>query len=130
MAFEITFPTRHTDAFAASGFVHAGVLLALTEMAYAAFEEQCGLAKPAHVYAVQRATEATYAAPLGWKEGATVRVRTLTASERGFDQEFEIVATTDGRRVARFVHHWVWLDTKSGARVPLSEEVQRQLLAG
>ena len=39
MAFEITYPTRHTDAFAATGFVHAGVLLALTEMAYAAFEE-------------------------------------------------------------------------------------------
>src|SRR5688572_8509727 len=128
MAFEITFPTRHTDAFAATGFVHAGVLLALTEMAYAAFEEHCGLAKPGHVYAVQRATEATYAAPLGWKEGATVRVTTLTASERGFDQEFEIVAATDGRRVARFVHHWVWLDTKSGTRVALDEETQRRLL--
>ena len=130
MAFEITFPTRHTDAFAATGFVHAGVLLALTEMAYAAFEEHCGIAKPGHVYAVQRATEATYAAPLGWKEGATVRVKTLTATERGFDQEFEIVAASDGRRVALFVHHWVWLDTKAGKRVPLTGEVQHQLLAG
>ena len=130
MSFEITFPTRHTDAFAGTGFVHAGVLLALTEMAYAAFEEHCGLAKPSHVYAVQRATEATYAAPLGWKDGATVRVTTLAATERGFDQEFEIVATTDGRRVARFVHHWVWLDTAAGKRVELSEDVQRRLLAG
>jgi acyl-CoA thioesterase FadM len=130
MAFEVTFPTRHTDAFAATGFVHAGVLLALTEMAYAAFEEHCGIAKPGHVYAVQRATEATYAAPLGWKEGATVRVKTLTATERGFDQEFEIVAASDGRRVATFVHHWVWLDTQVGKRVALAEEAQRQLLAG
>ena len=130
MPFEITFPTRHTDAFAGTGFVHAGVLLALTEMAYAAFEEHCGIAKPAHVYAVQRATESTYAAPLGWKDGATVRVTTLTATERGFDQEFEIVAATDGRRVARFVHHWVWLDTVAGKRVELSEDVQRRLLAG
>jgi hypothetical protein len=32
VSFEITFPTRHTDAFAATGYVHAGVLLALTEM--------------------------------------------------------------------------------------------------
>ena len=128
MAFEITFPTRHTDAFAATGFVHAGVLLALTEMAYAAFEEHCGVAKPGHVYAVQRATEATYAAPLGWKEGATVRVRTLTAGERGFDQEFEIVAATDGRRVARFVHHWVWLDTQAGTRVALDAATRRRLL--
>ena len=40
----------------------------LTEMAYAAFEGHCGIAKPGHVYAVQRAIEATYAAPLGWKE--------------------------------------------------------------
>lgn len=130
MPFEITFPTRHTDAFAATGFVHTGVLLALTEMAYASFEEHCGLAKPGQVYAVQRATEATYSAPLGWKEGATVRVTTLAASERGFDQEFEIVSAADGRRVARFVHHWVWLDTETGKRVPLTEEVQRQLLAG
>ena len=130
MAFEITFPTRHTDAFAATGFVHAGVLLALTEMAYAAFEEHCGIAKPGHVYAVQRATEATYAAPLGWKEGATVRVTTLLATDRGFDQELEIVSAADGRRVARFVHHWVWLDTETGKRVTLSDEIQRRLLAG
>jgi acyl-CoA thioesterase FadM len=130
MAFEIKFPTRHTDTFAATGFVHAGVLLALTEMAYAAFEEHCGVRKPGHVYAVQRATEATYAAPLGWKEDALVRVTTLSASERGFDQEFEIVAATDGRRVARFVHHWVWLDTQTGKRVTLSAEVQRAYLAG
>jgi acyl-CoA thioesterase FadM len=106
------------------------VLLALTEMAYAAFEEHCGIAKPSHVYAVQRATEVTYAAPLGWKESAVVRVTTLTATERGFDQEFEIFAASDRRRVARFVHHWVWLDTAAGKRVPLPQEVQRQLLAG
>jgi acyl-CoA thioesterase FadM len=130
MAFEITYPTRHTDAFAATGYVHAGVLLGLTEMAYAAFEEHCGVAKPGNVYAVQRATEATYFAPLGWKEGATVRVTTLEATERGFDQEFEIVSAADGRRIARFVHHWVWLDTEAGRRVPLSGDVQRRLLAG
>ena len=58
-----------------------------------------------------------------------MRVKTLTATERGFDQEFEIVAATDQRRVATFVHHWVWLDTKAGKRVALTEEVQRQLLA-
>ena len=83
---------------------------------------------PATSMRSQRATEATYAAPLGWKEGATVRVTTLTASERGFDQEFEIVAGTDGRRVARFVHHWVWLDTKAGKRVVLDEATRRRLL--
>jgi acyl-CoA thioesterase FadM len=130
MAFEITFPTRHTDAFAGTGFVHAGILLALTELAYAAFEEHCGVAKPGQVYAVQRATEATYAAPLAWKEGATVRVRTVQANERGFDQEFEIVAASDGRRIALFVHHWVWLDTETGKRVAIDAAVQRQLLAG
>jgi acyl-CoA thioesterase FadM len=99
-------------------------------MAYAAFEQHCGLEKPGHVYAVQRATEATYDAPLRWTENATVRVKTLAATERGFDQEFEIVAASDGRRIARFVHHWVWLDTQAGKRVALSAEVQRQLLAG
>jgi acyl-CoA thioesterase FadM len=130
MPFEITYPTRHTDVFAGTGFVHAGVLLALTEMAYAAFERHCGVSKPGNVYAVQRATEATYAAPLRWSEGARIRVSTLAVSERGFDQEFEIVSAHDGRRVARFVHHWVWLDTTAGTRVPLDEEVRRRLLAG
>jgi acyl-CoA thioesterase FadM len=79
---------------------------------------------------VQSATEATYAAPLGWKEGATVRVKTIQASERGFDQEFEIVAASGGRRIALFVHHWVWMDTKTGKRVAIDEGVRRQLLAG
>ena len=130
MSFEITFPTRHTDAFASSGFVHAGVLLALTEMAYAEFEKHCGLSKAATVYAVQRATEVTYSAPLRWGESATIRVTTLEASERGFDQEFEVVSAASGRRVARFVHHWVWLDTASGKTVRLDEEVRRQLLSG
>ena len=130
MAFEIRFATRHTDAFAGTGFVHAGVLLALTEMAYAAFEEHCGISKPDHVYAVQRATEVTYSAPLRWDEGATIRVKTLEANERGFDQEFQVVSTADERKIARFVHHWTWLDTVAQNRVPLSEDTQRKLLAG
>jgi acyl-CoA thioesterase FadM len=130
MPFEITFPTRHTDAFAATGFVHAGVLLAATEIAYAAFEKHCGIAKPDHVYAVQRGSEATYLAPLRWQENAIVSVTTLAASDRGFDQEFVISSAADGRRIASIVHHWVWLDTEIGKRVPLPEEAQQKLLAG
>lgn len=130
MSFEIRFPTRHTDSFAGTGFVHAGVLLALTEMAYAAFEEHCGISKPESVYAVQRATEVTYQAPLRWQEGAVVAVATLSASERGFDQEFEIRSAADGRRIARFVHHWVWFDTEAQRPVPLSDEHRRKLLEG
>jgi len=130
MSFEISFPTRHTDSFAATGFVHAGVLLALTEMAYAAFEPHCELAKPDHVYAVQRATEVTYETPLTWQEGAVVRVRTLAADERGFEQEFEILSQRDRRRIARFVHHWRWLDTLTGRAVPLSEETRAKLIEG
>ena len=130
MPFEITFPTRHTDAFAGTGFVHAGVLLSLTEMAYAAFEKHCGLSKEDHVYAVQRATEVKYFAPLGWHEDATIRVKTLSASARGFDQEFEVLSARDGRKIASFQHHWVWMDTRAGAAVPLPEEVQSQLLVG
>ena len=130
MSFEITFPTRHTDAFASSGLVHAGVLLALTEMAYAEFEKHCGLSKPDSVYAVQKATEVIYSAVLRWNEGATIRVTTLAVAGGGFDQEFQVLSAEDGRRVARFVHHWVWLDTATGKRVRLSEQVQRQLMDG
>ena len=130
MAFQIAFPTRHTDTYAATGFVHAGALLALTELAYAAFEEHCGVSKPAHVVAVQRSTQARYRAPLRWEEGASVRVRTLAADERGFEQEFEVESASDGRPVAVFTHRWAWLDTRTGRGVPLPGEVRERFLAG
>ncbi len=130
MVFQITYPTRHTDTYTSTGFVHAGVLLALTELAYAAFEEHCGVSKPDHIVAVQRATEARYRAPLRWDEGASIRVRTLEVSERSFDQAFDVVAATDGRPVAAFTHHWVWLDTQTGQTVALPEDVQQRFLEG
>lgn len=130
MAFEITYPTRHTDTFAATGFVHAGVLLALTELAYAAFEQHCGVSKPGHVVAMQRSTEAHYRAPLRWQEDVAIRVRTTKADARGFEQEFEVRSAADGRTVATFTHRWVWVDTTTGERVPLPEDAQRRLRAG
>ena len=133
MTFETEFETRHSDCFAATGFVHAGVLLALTEMAYARFEQHCGIdagLKPEHVYAVQRSTTATYFSPLRWQEGARIRVHTTEATERGFSQDFEVLSAAAGREVARFTHRWVWLDTEAGRPVPLSGEVQRLLLRG
>jgi len=131
VTFETEFETRHSDCFAATGYVHAGVLLALTEMAYARFESHCGIDaghKPEHVYAVQRSTAATYFSPLRWQEGARIRVRTTEANDRGFDQDFEILSAGDGREIARFTHRWVLLDTKAGRPVPLTDEVQRLLL--
>ncbi len=133
MTFETRFDTRHTDCFAATGFVHAGVLLALTEMAYARFEAHCGIdagLKPESVYAVQRSTTATYVSPLRWQEGARVRVRTTQATERGFDQDFEILSAADGREVARFSHRWVWLDTRIGRPVALTGDIRQRLLGG
>ena len=118
---------------AATGFVHAGVLLALIVMAYARFEQHCGIdtgLKPEYVYAVQRSTTATYYSPLRWQEGARIRVSTTEATERGFDQDFEVLSAADGREVARFTHRWVLLDTRAGRPVTLSEEVQQLLLRG
>ena len=132
MTFETEFETRHSDCFAATGFVHAGVLLALTEMAYARFEQHRGIdagLKPEHVYAVQRSTTATYYSPLRWQEGARIRVVTTEATERGFDQDFEVLSAADGREVARFTHRWVLLDTRAGRPVPLSEDLRERLLA-
>ena len=127
MPFEIDFPTRHTDAFAETGFVHAGVLLSLTELAYAAFEVHRGIEKERPVYAVQRATEVTYRSPLRWQEGARIAVRTLSVEERSFDQEFEVRSVADGRVIAQFVHHWVWMDTATGKVLSLSEDVRERL---
>ncbi len=130
MAFSIAFPTRHTDTFTDTGFVHAGVLLALTELAYAAFEEHCGVAKPAHVVAVQRETRAVYHAPLPWREGATIEVTTVSADDRGFEQEFIVRSTARETPVATFVHAWAWLDTVSGRGVPIPPDAQYLLQRG
>ena len=130
MAFTTEFETRHTDAFAESGLVHAGVLLALTELAYARYEEACGIHKERPVYAVQRATEATYASALHWSEGARIEVRTLEVGERGFDQEFRVRSARDDRNVATFVHHWVWMDTATQKVVPLPDDVKERLRDG
>src|SRR5215210_1031573 len=90
MAFTVSIPTRHTDTYAATGFVHAGVLLALTELAYAAFERAAGVEKPGQVVAVQVRTRAEYQAPLPWQDGARIEVTTQAATARGFTQTFAI----------------------------------------
>ena len=127
MAFSISIPTRHTDTFAATGFVHAGVLLGLTEMAYAAYEQHVGMAKPSNVVSVQRETRATYKAPLGWQEGATIEVQTTAVSGRNFTQEFTVRSTASGRMIATIVHDWAWLDTETGRGLEIDAESQRKL---
>lgn len=129
MVFSVSFPTRHTDTYAATGFVHAGVLLALTELAYAAYEQAAGVAKPAHVVAVQVRTRAEYRSPLPWQDGATIEVTTRTATGQGFSQSFAIRSTRTDRLVAQIEHDWVWLDTSAGRSVPLPEEAQAAFMA-
>ncbi len=127
MSLTVTFPTRHTDTFAATGFVHAGVLLALTEMAYARVEEHLGFAKDPAIVCMQRETRALYHAPLPWRDGAAIEVTTTAVTGRGFEQEFVIRSAATGAQVATFAHRWVWLDTASGGRVDLPEAVQKKL---
>ncbi|MFN0096412.1 MAG: acyl-CoA thioesterase [Dehalococcoidia bacterium] len=129
MPFQITLPTRHTDTFAATGFVHAGVLFALTELAYAALELAAGFAKPETTVAVQRETHAVYAAPLAWRDGAEITVETTAVDARSFEQEFVIRSAADRHLVARVTHRWAWLDTTTGRGVSIPEEVQAKLLA-
>jgi acyl-CoA thioesterase FadM len=130
MSFECSFPTRHTDTYAASGFVHAGVLLALTELAYAAFELHCGIEKPAGVLAVPRETAVTYHRPLPWQDGCRVAVETTEVGERGFSQEFTCVSDDSGIRIATFRHDWVWLDLRTGRSVAIPPEVQEKYRRG
>ncbi len=129
MVFTVTFPTRHTDTFAATGFVHAGVLLALTELAYASFEAAAGVQKPQHVVAVEVRTRAEYLLPLPWREGATLSVRCLAFEGRGFTQAFEVRSAASGRLVARIEHDWVWLDATTGRAVPLEDAVRERFAA-
>ncbi len=129
MAFTLRCETRHTDTFAATGFVHAGVLLALTELAYAAAERAAGIVKPVHIVAVQVRTRAEYVAPLPWQDGAVVEVTTLAATDRGFTQAFALRSARTDRLVARIEHDWVWMDTAAGRRVTLPEDARTAFLA-
>ncbi len=130
MAFETRIPTRHTDTYAATGFVHAGVLLSLTEMAYAEYEEARGVQKPTTTVAVQRETRCVYHAPLPWRDGAIIRLTTVATSDRGFEQEFEIRSARSGGLVATIMHRWAWLDTTTGAAVPIPADVQERFRTG
>lgn len=129
MSFIVRCETRHTDTYAATGYVHAGVFLSFTELAYAAFERAAGVSKPAHVVSVQVRSRSEYLAPLPWQDGAVVEVTTEVATERGFTQRFSIRSATTDRLVARIEHDWVWLDTTSGRTAPLTEQVQAAFLA-
>lgn len=129
MSFRVQFPTRHTDTYASTGFVHAGVLLALTELAYAAFERAAGVSKPSHIVSVEVRTRAEYRTPLPWQDGVVIEVQTLAVHEGGFTQSFTLRSATTDRRIATIEHDWVWLDTATGRAVPLDADVQAKLLA-
>jgi acyl-CoA thioesterase FadM len=129
LPFRVQFQTRHTDTYAATGFVHAGVLLALTELAYAAFERAAGLSKPPHIVSVEVRTRAEYRTPLPWQDGVVIEVQTLAAHESGFTQSFTLRNAATDRRVASIEHDWVWLDTSTGRAVPLDTDVQSALLS-
>ncbi len=129
MPFEVRFPTRHTDSYAATGYVHAGVLLSLTEMAYARVEEELKIDKGSHVVAVQRSTLAVYAAPLPWRDGVILQVETISASSSGFEQAFTIRSAASDASIATITHRWAWLDTETGRSVAIPEDVQRRLLS-
>jgi len=129
MPFTVTFPTRHTDAFAATGFVHVGVLLALTELAYAAFEHAAGVTKPGHIVAVEVRTRAEYVRPLPWQEGALIEVECLDLLSQGFTQRYTIHSAQSRRLIARIEHDWVWMDTRTGRAVPLPEDARQRFAA-
>ena len=127
MAFKTTFETRHVDTYAATPFVHGGVLLAFTEMTYARLEGHLGLSKPPHIVCVERETRALYHAPLHWRDGAEIEVTTTEIDRKGFTQEFAIRSVASGAKVATIVHRWTWLDTVSGQRVELDDEAIERL---
>ena len=130
MSLILRLSTRHTDTYAGTPYVHAGVLLALTELAYAEFERSAGIAKPEHVIAVEVRTRAEYSAPLHWRDGATIETSTSAAAARGFTQAYLVRSASSDRLIARIEHDWVWLNVESGRAVELDEATQARLVAG
>jgi acyl-CoA thioesterase FadM len=124
MPFSATFETRHTDTYAATPFVHQGVLLAFTEMTYARMEAHLDLNKPEHIVCVQRESVSKFNRPLHWRENARVEVVTVDVSAQGFTQAFQVFSAASGTLIATFTHRWAWMDTIEGRRLDLSPEVQ------
>jgi len=116
--FSALFQTRHTDTFGGTGFVHMGVLFALTELALVEYDRALGVAAEGGVLRFNLRSEARFLSPLRWEEGARVQMRCL--SLRGTRLSFQclVSSATTEKPIADISHDYVYVDPATGRSQP------------
>jgi acyl-CoA thioesterase FadM len=112
--FEARYPLRHTDSFGGTPFVHGGVLLALTEIALASYDEAASIPEHRDVLRMQSHSEVRYRAPLRWVDSAIIRLRCTHLRPGRLVFEAIVEAASTGEVVAEFTHRYAYLNALTG----------------
>lgn len=124
--FSADFQTRHTDTFAGSGFVHMGVLFALTELALVEYDRALGVSAEGGVLRFNLRSEARFLSPLPWQEGARVQMRCTRLRGTRLSFRCLVGSATTGRPVAEIEHDYAYFDPVAGRpRTPPNLEAIR-----
>lgn len=113
--FETRLPLRHTDSFGGTPFVHGGVLLALTEIALARYDQAAALPEHRDVLRFQSHSEVRYRSALRWDDEAIVRLRCDQVGRGRLRFVCEVAAVSDGRTVAELLHRYAYVNVTTGA---------------
>lgn len=112
--FKTVLALRHTDSFGGTPFVHGGVLLALTEIALATYDEVVGLPQHRDVLRFQSHSEVRYLAPLRWDDAAVVGLRCTALRPGRLTFECEVLAESDRTTIARMTHRYAYVNASTG----------------
>jgi acyl-CoA thioesterase FadM len=112
--FSALYQTRHTDSFAGTGFVHMGVLFALTEMALVDYDRALGVTAEGGRLRFNVRSEARFLSPLPWQEGARVQMRCSRLRGARVSFACRVSSATTGRAVADINHEYAYMDPATG----------------
>jgi len=112
--FSERYPLRHTDSFGGTPFVHGGVLLALTEIALAAYDEAAEIPSHRDVLRMQSHSEVRYRAPLRWVDAAVIQLRCTQLGRGRLVFEARVTADSTRELVAEFTHRYVYINAITG----------------
>jgi acyl-CoA thioesterase FadM len=112
--FHERYPLRHTDSFGGTPFVHGGVLLALTEIALAAYDEAASIPSHRDVLRMQSHSEVRYRAPLRWVDAAIIHLRCTRVGNGRLVFEARVDADSTGEVVAEFTHRYAYINAITG----------------
>lgn len=112
--FQERYPLRHTDSFGGTPFVHGGVLLALTEIALAAYDDAASIPPHRDVLRMQSHSEVRYRAPLRWVDAAVIQLRCTQLGNGRLVFEARVTADSTRELVAEFTHRYAYINAITG----------------